>query len=242
MKTLFGRGNVPQEAQFNEFVDILDRYERNEFERHEDAVRALYSVWAEKFELLKGEFNAVWDSFVSLEHRLTGWFAVSPNLAPWKSVACGRGGYTFAACMMKNHDRHAPLSEKSLSVSFALDGLPAGIGDERWIGYQGIPTDTLAGFDACRGREMSAATRLEGAKALVERVGSWPIIVRLNHRTIGQQTATLPLSILSQHSLRELCQGLFVLLNNDVLSNLQAAIAAPEQLLLAGNDQILNVG
>lgn len=232
VRNLFGQDRNPVlEQRFNEFVALLEQYELGESLRHDRAVSALYEAWAKEFELLKAQFNEVWDFFVSLEQRLSGWYAVSPNLAPWKSVACGRGGYSFAACIMKNHHRDAPLSEKSLSVSFALSPTPAGIGDERWVGRKEIPTDCLAGLPASV--NMTPRRQAEGARAMVERLSKCDLIFRLNHRAVGQQAAVLPLETLKQQSLKDLCRGLFVLLNNDALSNLQSTLDAPQRLQLA---------
>lgn len=231
VRSLFGRRpDAVQEQRFNEFVDVLEQHEQGEAARHEEEIRALYEAWAKQFELLKREFNDLVDLFSSLERRLSGWFSVSPNLARWGSIACGRGGYTFAACIMKNHDRDAPLSEKSLSVSFGLEALPPGIGDERWLGWQGDPSDTLAGLSGCAPTNPRAQAR--AARALLERVNGCELMFRLNHHTIGQQACLLPLSILERYALRDLCQGLFVMLNNDVLSDLRATLAYPEELLL----------
>ena len=233
---LAGERSLVAEQRFNEFVDLLERHELNESMRHDQVVQTLYRAWAEEFELLKCEFNQVCDFFTSLERRLSGWYAVSPNLAPWKSVACGSGGYTFAACIMKNHDRDAPLSEKSLSVACGLSSNPAGIGDERWVGWQGEPTDCLVGLPR-RAISMSPRRQAEGARALVERLSKCDLVFRLNHRSIGQQSALLPLSVLKQHSLKELCRALFVLLNNDVLLNLQSALESPDRLMLGLHNQ-----
>src|SRR5687767_4656264 len=121
-------------GQFAKAVEVLRRREAKILADLDSSVRERYALWCEHYENLKQEFNAVWDLFQSLEHDIPGWYCVSPNLAQCQAVGWERGGYTFAACIMKNHHRNAPLSEKSLSVSFGLDELPRGIGDERALG------------------------------------------------------------------------------------------------------------
>ncbi len=217
------------ENQFNEFIRVLEQREYESTRAAQEAVENLYVDWAQKYELIKREFNDVCDLFQSVENRVTGWYFVSPNLAPWKSVSCSKNGYTFAGCVMKNHHRNAPLSEKSLSVSFGLDENPVGIGDERMIGYQGTVTDTLVGLGGCTPK--SLRDQGDGMKALYQRMEKKHIIFRLNHRSIGQQTTKLPLSILTEYSLRELCQGLFLMLNNDIISELKTALANPQKLI-----------
>lgn len=232
VRSLFGlERREAQERQFSRAVEIIRNHEIHATSGMDEATRELYDLWAQSFEQVKAEFNDVFDLFQQMEKDLPGWFCVSPNLAPWKSVNTSRGGYTFAVCMMKNHHRHAPLSEKSLSVSFGLDELPVGVGDERIVGRTAPMNDSLVGLEQCTGK--SLRDRYAGAKVLADQIQGRSLVFRLNHRHIGQQTTRLPLSTLNQRTLRELCQGLFILLNNDVLSQLQSSIASPERLLLA---------
>ena len=230
MRGIFGL-NRPDHSE--ELEGIIKTLEEHEAEREALLIKATqsdYTHWANRFELLKREFNTAWDFFEDLEDRITGWYCVSPSLAPWKSVHCARDGYTFSACIMKNHHRDAPLSEKSLTISFGLQELPAGIGDERWVGRTGEISDSLIGLPACTGK--SLREQHEGARHLKERILARDIYFRLNHTSFGQQCTRLPLSILEKHSLKDLCQRLFVLLNNDVLLELQNKLANPETLLL----------
>lgn len=232
VSTVLGRDRNPvDQRSFNKFVTILAKYDLDESTKNEEIVKALYKDWASKFELLKSEFNSAWDFFCSLERQLTGWYAVSPNQAAWKAVACERGGYSFAACIMKNHHRDAPLSDKSLSVSFGLNGPVAGIGDERWIGWQGVPGDSLVGLPLHP--KMSPRDQAKGAMSLIERISNTKLVFRLNHHKIAQQSATYPLSMLDHHSLKGLCQRLFMALNNDILADLRLPPASSEQLQLS---------
>ncbi len=237
MRAVFDRSVFARErqalcdSQFEECMRILEQREYRSIQEAEEAVNNLYFEWAEKFEIVKAEFNSVWDLFHGVETRVAGWYCVSPNLAPWRSVALTKFGYTFAACIMKNHHRDAPLSEKSLSVSFGLDEAPIGIGDERLIGYKGVPTDTLVGLSQCQPKSLKEQG--EGMRDMFRRLEPKQLVFRLNHRSIGQQTTKLPLSILEEYSLRELCQGLFLMLNNDVVSSLKTALGNTERLLLA---------
>ena len=230
MRGLFGLGRPDHSDELEAIIDELEKHEAKRDDQLQAETNSYYHSWASKYEMLKEEFNQAWDFFDDIENRITGWYCVSPSLAPWKAVNCARDGYTFSACVMKNHHRDAPLSEKSLTVSFGLQELPPGIGDERWIGRAGEMDDQLLGLTACT--DMSKREKHEGSLHLKERIESRQIHFRMNHKAFGQQCTALPISILEQHSLKDLCQRLFVLLNNDILVELQKSIDAPEQMLL----------
>lgn len=230
MRDLLRLRRSPRDEEFAAIVDNLEAYEARREQELEQTLQYNYAFWAERFELLKREFNAVWDFFDDIEQRIDGWYCVSPSLAPWKSVNFAREGYTFSACLMKNHHRDAPRSEKSITVSFGLEELPPGVGDERWIGRTGELTDMLAGLKNCGNKSLKE--KAEGAQALKKRITTKDIYFRLNHVDLGQQSTRLPLSTLDEFSLVDLCQRLFVLLNNDVLTELQRTLNHPEQLLL----------
>lgn len=219
------------ENQFYQFIKVLEQREYASLLAAQEAVENLYAEWSQSYELLKSEFNSVWDLFLDVEQRVTGWYCISPNLAKWKTVANNKFGYSFAACIMKNHHRDAPLSEKSLSVSFGLDEQPQGIGDERLVGFQGPVSDTLAGLAGCSPK--SLREQGDGMRALFKKLEHKQLIFRLNHRSIGQQVTKLPLSVLQEYSLKELCQGLFLMLNNDVITELGSVMANPQKLISA---------
>lgn len=225
------------ENQFESFIRILEEREYHSVVKAREAIEEVYKDWAEKFELLKREFNAIRDLFQDVERRVTGWYCVSPNLAQWGAIGWGaKTGYTFASAVMKNHHRKAPRSEKSLSVSFALDEKPEGIGDEGLVGRRGAIDDALVGLSRCSPKSLQEQG--DGVKALHDRIKDKNIVFRLNHRTVGQQVAKLPLSVLDEYSLRELCQGLFLALNNDVITELRlnSALENPQKLIAAGEN------
>ena len=225
---------VTRDYQFAQFIKILEQKEYHSQQKAKDAVHAIYTDWAEKYELLKSEFNSIKDLFQSIEESVTGWYCVSPNLAQWGAVGWGKSGYTFASAIMKNHHRKAPRSEKSLSVSFALDEKPVGIGDETLVGFTGHVTDSLSGLESCTSK--SLREQGEGAKTLYHSLKDKSLVFRLNHNSVGQQIAKLPLSTLKEYSLRELCQGLFLTLNNDIISGLMltSALENPQKLISSG--------
>lgn len=226
--------------KFQKVIDLLRNHQQSSEAEIRTALEGLYAEWSGKFELLKSEFNKVWELFGSIEEKLPGWYCVSPCLHSWRAVGHVRGGYTFGACLMKNHSRSAPLSHKSLTISFGLDGASPGIGDERSLGRTATMTDSLIGLEAC-GTAKTMPDRLRAAQHLVERIGRYSLIFRMNHRGIGQQAACLPFSTLKEHSLSELSQSLFVLLNNDIISELKARIAEPEKILLTADTDVIEI-
>ncbi len=224
------RPSSEQERQFGNALEVLRRHEKLSQSTMEQEAILLYESWAERFELLKREFNSAWELFSEIERSVPGWYCVSPALAPWKAVSSVKGGYTFSACIMKNHHRNAPLSEKSLTVTFGLDSLSPGIGDERLLGRTGDLDDNLWGYDNCTG--LSLKQKNAAAVTLWKRMQNEHIVFRLNHKNLGQQSTYLPISILERYSLRDLCQRLFILLNKDQLFDLGKQLNSPETLML----------
>lgn len=238
LRSVFARERqVVCDNQFDRFIKILEQREFKSEQQAKHAIEVLYAGWAEKFELLKREFNNVRELFQGVEQRVTGWYCVSPNSAQWNAVASTKTGYTFASGIMKNHHRRAPRSEKSLTVSFALDEKPTGMGDESSLGYSGAIGDQLLGLEACSAKSLKE--QADGVRYLHKQMEGKNIVFRLNHASVGQQVAKLPIAILEEYSLRELCQGLFLTLNNDILEELKlnAALENPQKLI-ASNDQM----
>lgn len=231
VRGFLGLEKKTKEEQFENIITALENYEAGRTEELEALTQQYYAQWAGTVEKLKVEFAKVWQLFSEIEQRLDGWFCVSPSLGLWEYMHAVRGGYTFSACIMKNHHRDAPLSEKSLSVSFGHDEIPPGIGDERWVGRQGDLSADLVGLENCQCESLKK--QYEGALALRDRITEVSIHIRLNHAKIGQKSTKIPITTLSKHSLDELCRNLFILLNNDVLQELEATLDEPEKYLLA---------
>ena len=64
MRSVFARER--QEVcnnQFEEFIKILEQREYRSTVAAQEAVDVLYGEWAHKYEMLKAEFNSVWDLF-----------------------------------------------------------------------------------------------------------------------------------------------------------------------------------
>lgn len=225
------RERAIDDPRLNKVIDALHQHYQSEEDQLKLRLQRDYTLWADTYRRIRREFDDAYDFFMDLERDLPGWYCVSPNLALARSVAVCKGGYTFAACIMKNHHRDAPLSEKSLTISLGLEETPPGVGDERPLGRTGKVDAELWGVENCSGK--SLREQADAAAYLASKIQNRSILFRMNHKAIGQQCTRLPLSILEQHSLKDLCKGLFVLLNNDVLSGLRESIAGPEQLLLA---------
>ena len=154
-----GRRRTPTQ----EFANLLEMMNVSEEQRQaniKEELNANYAVWANHFEMLKTEFNALWDFFKSIEKESEGWFCVSPFLNSWNAVGhTTREGYVFGVSIMKNHQRNAPLSEKSLAVTFGVEEWGGGIGDEREIGRMTKIDDQLCGLIACTGKSQAEHVR-----------------------------------------------------------------------------------
>ena len=203
-----------------EFKNLLEIMHLSEEERQKNMQLDLnknYKIWADHFQMLKEEFNSLWDFFYSIEQEKKGWFCVSPLMTSWKAVGHkNREGYLFAATIVKNVDRNAPLPTKSLAISFGIEEWGGGIGDERELGRVAKISDNLVGLEGCAGKSIN--DQYQESKRLVSRIGQFPILFRLNHKEIGQETARLDLPILEKQSLVELSEKLFILLNKDLLT------------------------
>jgi hypothetical protein len=200
---------------FNQVLDVIDAVEKKEDLVKEEEIKRLYEVWASTYYVLKREFTNAYALFYEIEEALDGWWVVSPNLGQWRPVGHMGNGYTFAAGVMKNHSPTAPLADKSLSVTFGMGDYKCGIGDETWLGRQTPISDELTGLEDCRGK--SITEQYEASQKLYNSLMSFKLTIRMNHKQVGQKVAEIDLASLERHSLRQICQGLFVGLNNDVL-------------------------
>lgn len=203
---------------FNEILDVLDAAEKRSQREIEEDLKRLYEVWACSFDLLKEQFFKVFALFQDIEDLVEGWYTVSPNLGQWGPVGHDTNGYTFAAGVMKNHSRGAPYAEKSITVTFGMNEYKKGIGTELWLGRQSPISDFLTGLDDCAGK--SIEEQYEASRKLFTTLKEYQLQIRLNHKNIGQKTAQIDLAQLEKHSLRSICQNLFVGLNNDILMDL----------------------
>lgn len=201
---------------FHHVLGALDAKETEDLLEIEEDLRRLYLIWATEYEYLKQEFTAAYALFCEIEDLVQGWFVESPNLGQWRPVGQSSHGYTFAACISKNHRRGAPFPEKSLSITFGLSELRPGIGDETWLGRQTPISDVLTGLEDCSGK--SLREQHDAVKKMVKLLYERRVTVRMNHKELGQHTAQIELDGLKKHSLRSVCQGLFVGLNNDILT------------------------
>ncbi|MCB0335671.1 MAG: hypothetical protein KDD62_05175 [Bdellovibrionales bacterium] len=216
--------------EFINFLQFMNSRALKEQEDFESGLRGNYKFWADHYELLKREFNAVWDFFQEIENTVEGWYCVSPNLARFKTINVDRGGYTFAACIMKNHHRDAPQSEKSVSVTFGIDPFISGIGDERVLGRQGDVDDNLIGLENCTGK--SLREQYQGSMALCNSLAAHHLLFRLNHHQIGQETTKMGIDILHKYSLVELCEKLYLAVNNDILAELSKELPESKTFLI----------
>jgi hypothetical protein len=220
--------------QFEQFIYFMNELDTQRIKTMQDELRQNYMFWAACYELLKAEFSSLWNFFSEIEKNSTGWYCVSPSLARWGAVGHGSGGYNFSACIMKNHDREAPNSEKSLTISFAFESLNHGIGDEFCIGRNSEISEELAGLQNCSGVELGE--QLKNAKRLVALCRNAKLIFRLNHNRHGQESTRLEINILKEHSLVSLAEKLFMALNNDIFIQFSKLLLPKEQRLYLSND------
>lgn len=219
--------------EFKKFLFFLNNLEQERIKNEEAELRANYMLWASCFEMLKVEFSKLWSFFESIEKETNGWHCVSPSLAKWGALGHSSGGYNFSACIMKNFDRDAPNSEKSLTVTFAFDSLTDGMGDEMSIGRKTEVDERLVGLEQLKPDDVNR--QLEEVRRMANFCLNSKISFRLNHKLYGQESTKLDVNILKEHSLVSLAEKLFMALNNDILLSFNKVLHKSEQRLYLHN-------
>ena len=117
------------------------------------------------------------------------------------------------------------MPKKWLIVSLAhSDHWVAGLGDERRLGRPEPIDDILIGLKKCNPKDLDKA--FVAARELRRRAENTPLMFQMYDRKIGQRGVKVPLSVLEKRSLVELCKGLFLALNKDVLDDISAHLPA----------------
>lgn len=215
---------IEPDEQFKNFLNCINTTEEKRQEYMQNELQKNYKIWSDHYSRLKDEFNALWDFFQYLENTCPGWFCVSPTLSPWKSVSHDtNGGYNFSACIMKNHNRSAPMSEKSLHITCGLEQYGGGLGDEIELGRTLPISDELQGLETCEANSLEH--QYLASKKLVEKVEQHKLLFRLNHKTIGQDSTRLDIDILDKYELSVLAEKLFMLLNKDMIEEINLELS-----------------
>ena len=222
-------------AGYKTFLKHMDENQKLRTEQNRVKIEQDYQVWVFFFEMMKRQFRDLWDFLGVVESEVEGWFRIAPNGGPWDFLGITREGYNFAAGVEQNTRSHAPFPKKWLMVSLACGrGWPNGIGDERMLGRKQPITEDLVGLEKLEGK--ADDMQVKAAAELRKRTKKFPLIFEMYSEKVGQKCARIPLSVLDQHSLTELCQGLFLALNNDELPDLQKLLPEGKRLELAWED------
>jgi hypothetical protein len=202
------------------FVNFLKRLKwksLKEVHSLQQEIQNDYAVWQETYELVHQQFSELWDFFNLVEHDSEGWFRVAPK-GTKTFIDINEEGYSFSAGVEKNHARGVPLPSKWLIVSLAhSDHWTNGLGDERRLGRPAPIDDKLIGIKKCNPKDLDKA--LVAVKELRRRAEETPLMFQMYSDKVGQRGVKVPLSVLNEHSLMELCKGLFLALNKDVLDD-----------------------
>lgn len=215
--------------EFKKFLYFLTQVENEKQKNDLSELNDNYMVWASCFEMLKVEFEKLWTFFKGIESETNGWYCVSPSLARWNALGHSRGGYNFSACIMKNFDRDAPNSEKSLTITYAFESFSDGMGDEMALGRQTEISEELVGLKNCNPTDV--VKQLEDVKRLANLCTKTKLSFRLNHKNYGQESTKLDINVLRDHSLTDLAEKLFMALNNDIILNFNKVLPNKEQRL-----------
>ena len=221
---------------FLSFLNRLDIVQKLNAEQMRERIEADYEVWLAFFEMIKGEFKDLWDFLGVVEQDVQGWFRAAPHGGPWDFLGHSREGYNFAACIEQNHKAGAPFPKKWLMVSLGYEASwNNGIGDERMLGSTGPISDTPGGLKSCKGKTLEEQMR--AAEELKRRATETPLIFQMYSEKVGQKIARLPVSVLENRSLTDLCKGLFTALNNDVLTDFAQLLPEAQRLGIGWKDK-----
>lgn len=219
------------DPRFNRFLECMNRVETL---KHEEILAELehnYALWAHQFTLLKTQFESVWELFGKIEGEVEGWYRASPHGGEWGYMGLCREGYHFGAAIERNYRRAAPYASKWVSVTFAVGNSGRnGISDERCLGRTGGMDNCLVGLEACSGQDIKQ--QLLASRVMLDVLNRYRLVFGLHNDEIGQRTSKVELNILEQHSLKALCEQLFMGLNNDALHALEAQLPFQQQLLV----------
>ncbi len=204
--------------EFSNFLDFMNKSEKERNAYMSEEIKKNYKIWSEYFNILKDEFNSVWDFFETIQADSPDWKCESRFPVNWKAVAhLGEAGYAFSSSISKTKAIDSPLIEKGVSVSFAHEESGGGIGDELWLGRSTPISDELVGMSDCNA--INLHEKYKASKKLVNRLSKFKIIFILNHPKYGQESTQLPTTILEKHSLVHLAEQLFLAVNNDMVQD-----------------------
>lgn len=228
------KGNLPAKRQDSPlqnvrdlvgtpFLNLLKRLKWKSLkEAHslQQEIQTDYQIWADTYNFVHKEFSELWDFFNLIENDSEGWFRVAPK-GTQTFIDINEQGYSFSAGVEENHSRGAPMPKKWMIVSLAhSDHWVSGLGDERRLGRHEPIDDQLIGLKKCNPRDLERARH--GAKELRRRAEETPLVFQMYSEKIGQRGVKVPLAVLHSRSLVELCKGLFMALNKDLLDDLIA--------------------
>lgn len=202
------------------FLGVLKRLKwksLKEVHSQQQEIQNDYEIWEEAYNLVHQQFSELWDFFNLIEHDSEGWLRVAPK-GTKTFIEINDEGYSFSAGVEKNGIRGAPLPERWLIVHLAhSDHWTAGLGDERNLGRPEPINDKLIGLKNCNPKNLDKA--ILAARELRRRAEETPLVFQMFSEKVGQRGAKVPLSVLKNHSLVDLCKGLFLALNKDLLDD-----------------------
>ncbi len=221
------------------FNDVLNRLNDAEAKKEQlirEELTKNYNDWAYHIELLKEQFGEVWDLFGKIEDKVEGWYKGTSSYGQWGFMGASLYGYNFGASIhyspnkkpIMNHS-HAIGGSKVLSVSFACsftDKAGNGAGDERKIGRKSKLDHQLIGLENCKGITLSQ--QLEGSKYILENLNGHNLELVVYNDKFGICEKSGDINSLYENKLKDICQQLFIKLNQDEVINLPQYLTAPK--------------
>lgn len=214
----------------DEFDDILTGLNGAEAKKEQairEELQGNYDNWAYHIRLLKEQFGEVWDLFGKIENKVLGWQRKSQSYGQWGFMGASGYGYNFGALV--EYKSQKDYKRKILGVCFGCsftDKAGNGAGDERDVGRTQDLDDNLIGLENCQDRTLSH--QLSGSKYMLEKLDGHELFFLAHNDNIGRQAINTKIGFLYDHRLKEVCQKLFVALNQDEVIDLPKYLPAPK--------------
>ncbi len=229
-------GSRTIDNEFNDILDGLNGAEQKKEQAIREELQRNYRDWADHINLLKEQFGEVWELFGRIQGKVNGWFrGKGGNYDQWGFMGASGYGYNFGAGI-HYLGNSSPIFEdgakggtKFLVVSYGCsftERAGNGIGDERDVGRTSKLDDKLVGLENCNGRTLS--DQLSGSKHMLEKLDGHQLQLVVYNSKFGRAAKSVGIGFLYDNNLKEVCQRLFVRLNQDEVVEMPQYLPAPK--------------
>ena len=184
--------------------------------------------------MTKKQFGEVWELFGKICDKVPNWQRSSKYSRQYGFIGASGYGYCFHVKLVYTgggswHDEPKVLELDIGERGFSMED---GIGDEREIGRTTKLDENLVGLENCEG---SLEEQLSGSYTILKYLSSQALYIKCRNYLLRVNAnggeATVGVGFLKEHSLKEICQRLFVALNKDeIMESFEGYLVQPKQL------------